>query len=239
MAGLAAVEQHLSKCAQIDLAANSGSGIRKNSGAEGNWQTFWSARKPRFRQNVARAERRLAEVGELKYVRYRPRGNRFDDGDPRWDLYDACESIACRSWQGAVTDGTTLSHESVREFLRDAHETAAAAGGLDLNLLLVGDRPAAFAYNYHYRGSVYGLRMGYDPDVATDGSGNVLLRRMIEDSFERGDHVFDLGPASIDIKRHWATRIQTSYHYSHYAPLEIKAQALRAKRWLIGVRGGK
>ena len=78
--------------------------------------------------------------------------------------------------------------------------------------------------------------MGFDPAVATEGSGNVLLRRMIEDSFERGDHLIDLGPGSLEVKRHWATRIQTSYHYPHYAPLRVKAQALRLKRWLVGAR---
>jgi CelD/BcsL family acetyltransferase involved in cellulose biosynthesis len=239
IAGLGAVEQHLSKCAQIELAADPRSGIRKNSDAVQAWQHYWSNRKPRFRQNIARAERRLAEHGKVSYIRYRPAGNRFDDGDPRWDLYDTCESIARQSWQGAATDGTTLSHESVRDFLRDAHQTAAAAGGLDLNLLLFDGRPAAFAYNYHYRGSIYGLRMGFDPNVATDGSGNVLLRRMIEDSFQRGDQLIDLGPDSIDIKRRWATRIQSSYHYQHYAPRQIKAQALRMKRWLVGARDGK
>ena len=60
--------------------------------------------------------------GEISYVRYRPLGRPHDDGSPRWDLYDACEAIARRSWQGAATDGTTLSHETVRGFLREAHE---------------------------------------------------------------------------------------------------------------------
>jgi len=250
MAGLAASEQPLADCANIELATGVRRGIRKTSDAArcgihkdsevpNDWQTYWSTRKPRFRQNISRAERRLADQGEVTYLRYRPEGSRFDDGDPHWELYDACESIARRSWQGAATDGTTLSHKSVSEFLRDAHEAAAAAGGLDLNLLLVGGRPAAFAYNYHYRGSVYGLRMGYDQAVSTDGSGNVLLRRMIEDSFTRGDHLIDLGPASIDIKRHWATRIQKSYHYPYYAPLQIRAQALRMKRWLFKMQVAK
>ena len=81
--------------------------------------------------------------------------------------------------------------------------------------------------------------MGHDFEVATEGSGNVLMRRMIEDSFKRGDHLIDLGPDSIKIKRDWATRIQRSYHYQRYAPRRIKAQALRMKRWLIGERVGK
>ncbi|HEV2971511.1 MAG TPA: GNAT family N-acetyltransferase [Pirellulales bacterium] len=204
---------------------------------EGDWEKYWACRKGRWRQNVTRAERRLSDCGEVTYIRYRPQGTRYGDGDPRWDLYDSCEAIAGQSWQSAAADGTTLSHESVRDYLRDAHATAAAAGGLDLNLLLLAGRPAAFAYNYHYRGSVYGLRMGFDPAVTTEGSGSVLLRHMIEDSFRRGDHLIDLGPGSLDAKRHWATRIQTSYHYPYYAPLRPKAQMLRAKRWLVGSRG--
>ena len=136
-AGMPAIETPFVQSAQIELDSDSnGSGIRKNSDAVANWQTYWVSRKSRWRQNMARAERRLAECGELTYIRYRPDGSRYGDDDPRWDLYNACESIARRSWQGAADDGTTLSHESVRDYLRDAHETAAAAGGLDLNLLL-------------------------------------------------------------------------------------------------------
>ena len=248
-AGMSAIERPFIQSAQIELGNNnpgSGirensdadqrSGIRKNSDAAANWEAYWMCRKSRWRQNMARAERRLAECGEVTYIRYRPDGSRYGDDDPRWDLYNACESIARRSWQGATDDGTTLSHESVRDYLRDAHETAAAAGGLDLNLLLLDGHPAAFAYNYHYRGSVYGLRTGFDSAVTTEGSGNVLLRRMIEDSFERGDHLIDLGPGSLEAKRQWATRVQTSYHNPHYAPLKVKAQALRLKRWLVGAR---
>ena len=91
-------------------------------------------------------------------------------------------------------------------YLRDAHESAAAAGGVDLNLLRIDGRPAAFAYNYHFAGQVYGLRAGFDPAVAPSGSGTVLLRLMVEDSFRRGDERIDLGPDSLEYKRRWATQ---------------------------------
>lgn len=42
---------------------------------------------------------------------------------------------------------------------------SARPGGLDLSLLLGGGEPAAFAYNYHYAGGVYGLRMGHSAAV--------------------------------------------------------------------------
>lgn len=221
-AGLSASEEPLIQAAQIELSSS--------------WEAYWSSRSPDWRREVERSRRRLADIGAIEHVRYRPLGSDSGDGDPRWDLYDTCEELARRSWQGSANDGTTLSHESVRSYLRDAHESAAAAGGVDLNLLRVGGKAVAFAYNYHFAGQIYGLRAGYDPNVGRSGAGSVLLRLMVEDSFRRGDERIDLGPDPMDYKRRWATRIQTSYHYPHYAPGGFMAQALRAKRWLLGAR---
>jgi CelD/BcsL family acetyltransferase involved in cellulose biosynthesis len=192
----------------------------------GSWNAYWAARDGRWRSDVMRSERRLAEQGEVVYLRYRPEGIVYGDADPRWDLFDACSSVARSSWQSARTAGTTLAHAALEPYLRDAHQAAVRSGGLDLNLLLVGGRPAAFAYNYHYRGHVFGLRMGYNPAVSRHGTGMVLIRRMIEDSFARDDHTFDFGPGELDRKRPWQTSLETSYRYTYFAP-GARAHALK------------
>ena len=159
-----------------------------------------------------------------------------NDGESRWDLYEECERIAANSWQGSSTSGTTLSHDSIRGYLRAAHEAAASFGGVDVNLLALDGRAVAFAYNYHYRGYVYGLRSGFDPNPTASGAGTVLLRMMIEDSCGRGDRVIDLGPGSPESKRHWQTRVATAWRYTHYSRRSPRAQLLRAlhavKAWL-------
>ena len=73
--------------------------------------------------------------------------------------------------------GTTLSHESIRSFLRDCHTTAARIGCLDMNLLSVAGKFIAFAYNYRYGGDIYGLRIGYDPDASKLSPGNMMYDR--------------------------------------------------------------
>jgi CelD/BcsL family acetyltransferase involved in cellulose biosynthesis len=202
----------------------------------GSWDEYWASRDGRCRSNVARSERRLAEQGRVEYVRYRPLGVAYDDADPRWDLYEACLRVARNTWQAGAATGNTLSHGNVEPFLRDAHAAAARAGGLDLNLLFVDGRPAAFAYNYHYCGQVSGLRMGYDPSVSRHGTGTVLFKRMLHDSFDRGDRTFDLGPASLEWKRPWQTSVEASCRYTYFAAGAPRAQALRVKtivkRWL-------
>ena len=206
----------------------------------GDWQPYWMSHSDRWRNNCRRAERKLAQQGRVRYIRYRPAGSACGDDDPRWDLYDACETVAKRSWQGSSTTGTTLSHPSVRPFLRDVHQVAAKAGAVDLNLITVDDRPIAFAYNYHFGGTVFGLRSGFDASASRDGAGTVLLLRMIRDSFERGeDQSFDMGPGSIERKRYWVTSVTRSYHYCHYPPLVVRAQALRLQRWFSGRRAGR
>ena len=198
---------------------------------EGTWDDYWSGRDKKWRHNVDRCERRLAERGEVTHVQYRPDGNGQGDGDPRWDLYDVCLDVARASWQASSSDGTTLSHPSVSEYLRETHAAAARAGAVDLNLLLLGRRPIAFAYNYHYQGRVFALRKGFDPEFSSARPGLVLDRRVLQNSFALGDTQYDMGEASLDSKRHWQTSIQTSYRFTHFPMTVSRIQLLRMKRW--------
>lgn len=192
-------------------------------------EEYLAARGSKWRNNARRWERRFVERGEARFVRHRPRGGEFNEADPRWDLYDDCESVASKSWQGASTTGTTITHESVRSFLRDMHATASAAGAVDLNLLYLNDQPIAFLYAYHYRGLVYGLRIGFDEDSSRDGVGNLLYLRVIEDSINRGDRLLDLGPGSLEAKKNLSTRVVPIYQRTYGNPFSIRGLLWRAK----------
>ncbi len=198
----------------------------------GSWDSYFAAKKSHWRTNYRRAERRVAEAGAVEHVRYRPLGASYDDADPRWDLYEICENLAAESWQGHSTTGTTLSHADIRAFLRDAHEAAARAGALDMNLLYIAGQPVAFNYAYHYQGYVFGLRMGFSSERAPDGAGTVLLGRMIKDSYDRRDTMFDLGAGYLECKRHFQTHTEQAVRYTHFPADDLRAQALRLKRGL-------
>jgi CelD/BcsL family acetyltransferase involved in cellulose biosynthesis len=208
----------------------------------GDWERYWASRTSHWRNNVRRSEKLLAARGEVTYLRYRPGGVSAHETDPRWDLYYQCEQIARASWQGKSHSGTTLTHDSIRPFLRDCHHMAARVGALDLNLLLVDGQAVAFNYAYHFAGYVFGLRTGYDPQAAREGAGSVLQSKMIEDSFARGDHTYDLGPDYEQCKQPWRTEARQAYRYTHFAA-EPVAQLARVKRgigrWLSARYGSK
>ncbi|NLY00617.1 MAG: GNAT family N-acetyltransferase [Rhodopirellula sp.] len=215
--GLRAHRTVLDTTAVIDLA--------------GSWEEYLARKTSKWRNNFARWHRKLGEMGELTFLRYRPRGAGHHDADPRWDLYADCLEVARASWQGTSSSGTTLTHDSVAVFLKDAHAAAADCGALDVNLLYLDRRPIAFAYNYCFHGNVFGLRVGYDASVSRTGVGNVLYTYAIEDSFRRGDRLYDLGPGSLECKRHFQTALLPIYRYSHVPTLAMRALPLRWKRY--------
>jgi CelD/BcsL family acetyltransferase involved in cellulose biosynthesis len=200
----------------------------------GTWEQYLAGRTSKWRNNFRRWERRLHQRGRLEHVRYRPVGAAQGDADPRWDLYDACESLARRSWQTIdnQSSGTTLSSESIRAFLRDVHESAAALGCVDLNLLVLDGEPVAFTYNYYYAGRLYSLRIGYDASLARDGAGNLLYAYIIKDSFERGDLEYDFGPGSLECKQYLCSRMEPRFRFSYYPTTAWRAQLVRLKRRL-------
>tara|TARA_R110002095_G_scaffold127358_1_gene110418 strand:- start:2980 stop:4134 length:1155 start_codon:yes stop_codon:yes gene_type:complete len=192
-----------------------------------DWDTYLAGRSGKARQTYLRAEKRIAKEGEIEFMRYRPRGEKYGESDPRWDLYEICEAIAQKSWQGSSTTGTTLSHKKVAQYFRDTHESAIRCGAVDLNLLSLSGKPAAFNYNYVYQGRVFSLRMGFDPSISNKGLGRLLMGRMIQNSMETGDQLLDIGPGSLDAKKYWYTSVETSFRYVHYSPVSKMAKALQ------------
>ncbi len=197
----------------------------------GEWANYFAGRNGAWRNNFHRRQRKLLNRGALRFERYRPRGEAHADADTRWDLYEACQQLASLSWQASAEDGTTLSSESIRPFVRDVHEAAARCGAIDLNLLRLDERPVAFAYNYHWQGYVSGLRVGFDPEFARDGVGGLLWAMSIRDSFQRGDRMYDLGTGSLASKRHYRTDLLPILRFGHYPWSTPRAQVLRLRRW--------
>ena len=200
---------------------------------QGSWDDYLASRSKNWRKSFRYWERKLKQQGEIQFERYRPRGEAFGESDPRWDLYDTCEAISQKSWQSVSPDGTTLCHAEIRNFLREVHAAAARLGAVDMELLLLNGTPLAFGYNYYWDRRLIGLRVGYDPGIsATSGAGSLLKAYIVQDGCERGDLVYDMGPGSLDIKRHLRTRTATVFRYSYFDSLSPRIQLMRLKRWL-------
>jgi CelD/BcsL family acetyltransferase involved in cellulose biosynthesis len=70
------------------------------------------------------------------------------------------------------------------------------------------------------------LRTGYDAEAGFQRAGTVLTGRLVEDSFRRGDRLFDMGPGSTDWKRYWQNGERDIFRLTHYSRRTVRAQAL-------------
>jgi CelD/BcsL family acetyltransferase involved in cellulose biosynthesis len=193
-------------------------------------EEFLAGKSHQMRRQFKAAQRDLFESGRAEFVRHRPLPASEDDGDAGWDVYADCETVANASWQGSAEDGNTLTHERVRKFFQATHAAAARIGMVDVNVLKVDGKPAAFLYGYQYNGTVSAIRTGFDAAVGK-GLGSILTLKAIEDSCRRGDQVIDFGPGEREQKRRLRTRQETTYRLT-YTPIDSwRSQAVRLSRW--------
>ena len=173
-------------------------------------KSYLAAKSRKTRHEIRRVLRRTFEKENVTYIRHRPAPARDGDGDPAWDLYAMCQQVALASWQGSSTTGNTITHDRVRHFLRDAHAVAARLGMVDMNLLLVDGRPAAFTYNYYYRGRV--TCCGWD-----------TTRRSLSAASARAPAAIDPGQlrARRRIVRSWPWRFTASATSCERAPKRV------------------
>lgn len=206
-------------------------GIAPTVDLTGDWADYWASRKSKWRKNIRRNEGKTAALGAVSFDRFRPAVGEQHVAEKSDRMYEDCLAIAGRSWQNDATDGTTLSDDSIEPFLRECHHLATDLGCVDMNVLRINDQPIAYAYNYIYNGEIAGLRMGYDAEFSKAGAGSVLMKHIIEDSFARGDQVFDLGLESEQAKRYWQNSERIAHRICHYPTVSLRAQSLRLKRW--------
>ncbi len=203
-----------------------------------SWQEYWLSRSSKFRRNIDRLQRRIAEHGKIGFVRWRDVGQVSNLPEERQignlphDLYDTCVSLAARSWQGDHGDETSLCHGEFGRCFRAAHAAAADLGAADICLLYVDGQAAAFIYTYCWNGSIYALRKGFDPRFAALSPGLVLQKLMLEDGHGRGDRLYDFGTGDQHSKTHWRTSVRAIYRFTHFPATVLRAQLLWWNRWL-------
>lgn len=195
----------------------------------GSWQDYWAGRPRTLHELIECAEKQLASLGDVSFIRYRPAGSLLGDDDPRWDLFDACMRLSSPANQVAEGEPPVFHQTERNAFLRQAHAEAVELGCAEVNLLQIDGVAVASAYNCVRDGRVCGVRLGVDPAYAWANPSAYLVYRMIEDSFQRGDEEIDLGPGGLGWKRPWGTALVESCRYTHFSSSPA-AQLLRLKR---------
>jgi CelD/BcsL family acetyltransferase involved in cellulose biosynthesis len=138
-----------------------------------NWEAAqrWWSRK--HRSNMRRQFQRLMEKGEVALEIY----SQLEPEKVRAWLQRGFE-IEHRSWKGQA--GSSVFGAGMLGFFVRQAETLARWGQLELVFLACGGRRIAFWYGISAKGVFHVCKMGYDPEYASFGPGQLLAYKLLE-----------------------------------------------------------
>jgi len=166
----------------------------------------------KFRQNLRRRRRRLAEQGEVKYV--------LIDGKDRGALDTALADlfeIEAGGWKGR--DGTAIAQRpELVGFYTQIARDAARRGALAVGTVLLKGKPIAAHLSIVHGGRHFLIKIGYDESLHEHSPGQQMVSEAIRDACARGLSEFDfLGP-SMDWKLDWESRLRTHRWLTIFRP---------------------
>ena len=152
-----------------------------------DWTEFLSNYSSNFRGQVRNFENRLAKKHELAFRRSEDPERLDDDLDVFFRLHE-------QRWENGA-GGSTVFSSGLEQFHRGFAHEALRRGWLRLSFLELDGEPVASAYVFRLGGADWLYQQGWDPSLAKQRVGRVMLNRTIRDAVEDGmsEYKFLLG----------------------------------------------
>jgi len=161
----------------------------------GDWESFRSALKPKFRSNLRNRSRRLQALGAVTFQVVR-------DTTSAPTALETGLAVEASGWKGE-RGSAIWADPTLADFYRGLAAAAAAEGWLRLSFLKVAERPAAFDLSLVYDDRMYCLKVGYDPEFSPYSAGQLLCQEILRTAHEQRAVTYEfLGESSVQ-KRDW------------------------------------
>lgn len=152
--------------------------------------------RPSTARRLERFGRRLAERGQVEWRHVR--GAEWSPG-----VLEALGGIEAQSWIARTTDGSGAKFmtPAQRALWQHALGDPVIADKLVAAILLLGDRPVAFAFDLVDGERRYGIASSYAEDLKPFNIGKLANYRAMADAMAGGQRVFDMGVGDSGYKR--------------------------------------
>jgi hypothetical protein len=170
-----------------------------------DWKS--TLKKAAYKDSV-RAERRLVEAGSVESFVI---DNRSSVGDIETAV-NVFFTLHLKRREGSYFGANQAAYDPklMREFYLRLAVSAAESGIFELSFLTLNKRPIAAHFGFiqnHWR---YYFTPAYDPEYGNLSPGKVLMRKLIEASFQNGD-VFDFQNDMDVYKLDWSNNVANRY----------------------------
>lgn len=172
------------------------------------WEQYWESLSSKFRSDVRRKHRKLENDGLTM------RFETVHDPDSVTKYFPTIKAIV---GMGHIPEKIAGMEGKRGEFLLNMWRQYAECGWLELNLCYLNDTIRAYSLNYVINGAGSGVSVGYDPEFRDYAPGKLLVEYVFQNSFNRGDSMFDMQHGPDEYKLPWTPDVQplgwvTIYH---------------------------
>ncbi len=166
----------------------------------------------KFRQNLRRRRRRMAEQGEVQYALVDAKDGKALD-TALADLFE----IEASGWKGREGTAIALRPELVGFYTQIARD-AARRGALALGTVRLAGKVVAAHLSVVHGKRHFLIKIGYDESLHEYSPGQQMVSEAIRDSCARGLQEFDfLGPC-MDWKLDWESQLRTHLWLTIFRP---------------------
>jgi CelD/BcsL family acetyltransferase involved in cellulose biosynthesis len=190
---------------------------------DGTFADYEATRESKFRRELARRTKRLAELGDVDIS--------FHDGTDALDSL-LTEGFAVEGSGWKTERGTAIAADPAADrFYRDAARWAAGRGWLRLGFLRLDGRCLAFSYTVVLNDVVHVVKVGFDPEYRKFAPGTILTRANIERAFGHGAVRYDFLGDDDRYKLDWASEVKERVRTQLFARTPLGLASFAAWRY--------
>ena len=145
-----------------------------------SWQKFQQGLSKSFRKSINKNLRRLESMGEVRMDKHNSTGS-LELAASMQTAFD----IEHRSWKGQAK--TSIRAHELETFFSTVADQLAVDHHCELRILKVDEQPIAFELGFFAKGVYVSHKIGFDPEYARFGPGQLLTWMTLKQLHERGE----------------------------------------------------
>ncbi|MGQ0654261.1 MAG: GNAT family N-acetyltransferase [Betaproteobacteria bacterium] len=149
-----------------------------------SWEAYLGSLSRNRRSKIRSQRKKLHQEPGARFYVWRD-ASRLDEA------FDRLVGLHHKRWRSTGQESESFRTPEYLDFHRSVMRTSLLRGALRLYVLEVAGEAAAMLYALRFRGRVFVVQSGFDPDLARLRPGLVLLGHAIQHAIEEGNRVFD------------------------------------------------
>lgn len=197
---------------------------------QGTWEEYYKSISKGLRQDIRTSLNKLSKKGQVNFEIYKDTSGKA--------ILNRIFEIH-RKRQITKVGRSMFESEVKRNFISDICATFGKRGWLYIPVLKLDDEIISYALGFNYRGVIYYWIVAFDPDFANTSPGKVLIKYLLENSFQQGQTELDFMLGDELYKLRWSTAKRANfevYVYSSHLLYAIEIFRRNARKWLVTLK---